>query len=1774
MDICNCLLGKKIGGTINSINNILEIIDKDKEEWKSAFNKYHTLSKPQILDYLNNDELEGGVKKKRDVLKGKPISEYTVINIIKFLETDKGLYYQGKKKDQFGNMVNKKLFEYDPYETAFERNYDKYRDYQKRIIENWSVSAQELLILYYGVGTGKTIIATTCAEEFTRLNTQSSVYFILPASLVFNTIGLMFHYGIDPTIKRNGEYIYNFISYQQMIRTKYDFKDNSLMIIDEVHNLRNLISREKKERRGLKWINTGDIGLYGNVLSKQLLENSDKVIRKLFMTGTLFVNSPFDLEPIISLGYNKVPMIEYKLRELEGIMYDDVMDVKTKKMDREAFKNYYQGLISFYRIGGENLKLMPTVEYHFTPIITYDDPSLLPDPEEDPFLINTRTFGSNEKANWVVNFLKSHKNEKTLLYIQFLDKQISILTDLLTKNKIAYNLISGELTAKKKQEVIDKYNNGKINLIIFSLAIKEGISFKETNNFIVFTPYWNYAITEQVIARAIRLDSHKMGDKSKVNVYFPIMNSLYKTQTPEEANKIVQPFINKANDIMNNIGIKNFHTVDDMKEFFDIENINEKRQRDIDMYLRMFNKMNDINFFEKRLLALPSFDDVNNIENNEFIKVFNQEILDIEASGKTLTKKQKMELKQKLYKEFYKKSIAETNKKVERLSKNNDIFGRDEEDFNDFNNNVADKRNEIRKALKENKSLDYILSLFNLDKSQIQKLNAFFTPSIYAKKLIELSGIEDDNRDNIKILEPTAGIGNLIGQLLNLPNCANYMIDCVEISNIFYQIGSVIYENIDNIKWMNMDFLNYSSRYNYDYIYMNPPFNIKTDTGNKYDIQFVAKAYNMLNNDGVLTAIISSKFSYDTSPMFKKFREILDKLKENSNAELMKLDTGFQAEERVAKDMKTNVSMYYIKLNKVKDFIIDIEIEKPKKTKSKIKYEYKPEPEEDIPQEPDIPAEPAPEPAPEPEPIPEPIPEPPAPVEPEKANCNDVITIPQYKGTCWFNAVLMSLLYSQYSRELLLKNNIYKTNKDNIKIYKIINDILEDHYVSPTRNIEYFKKLKPEVIIEEYLDPILSKVEIKRILKSGWSGDIFLPNFISLLGKSLITIDYDNSYKKNKYYLNLTKAINVNFNKKIIHNLKDNYKEILTNEKDTKPDYIIVNLDENTNIFNYYINDILKDKLSQKEIDDIEIKFKVEDKITYNGETYILDSCMLSNYNRNKGGHAITGITCNNNKYVYNGWMRTTDDPAIANTELFKENNLPCELMKYNWDINNTDKFCLNSKQCNLPSAFGSSSIKVCFSFSKGARTLIYVKQLPMIKAEPIPIPKPITPKPVKPIKPKPEPKKKDCPAGKVLNPKTGRCVNEKGATAKKIATPKPAPAPPAEPKPSTPKPKPEPKKKDCPAGKVLNPKTGRCVNEKGATAKKIATPTPAPAPAPAEPLIPVDDTKSKLLLSNKLKFLFKNDKSSYVDRINYYIYIKSFFLKLKDKNEICINKNKTYMGNIKSPYHIVIEKQIGSPSKYGTIYLSHFFKSYGKFAVKIVKKSKDNIKEFNILKQLSNLTSLNKSPHFPITYGLTNCPKLDTDKERNKDRMATFNELADGDLRTIIKNPDFHSNDNIVKNTIQQIFFSILSFHNYTKKIHKDSHWGNFLFHKIKAGGYFHYNIFGVDIYIENLGFLWVIWDFSSATNIKPNTISNDYYKLINAFIYEPKGLIKPSDFMYSNDISTIVDEIYDIIKFEYDKDKVLWLNHLLKSKLFENQFKKPEDNKILNLGNPYIIK
>ena len=110
-----------------------------------------------------------------------------------------------------------------------------------------------------------------------------------------------------------------------------------------------------------------------------------------------------------------------------------------------------------------------------------------------------------------------------------------------------------------------------------------------------------------------------------------------------------------------------------------------------------------------------------------------------------------------------------------------------------------------------------------------------------------------------------------------------------------------------------------------------------------------------------------------------------------------------------------------------------------------------------------------------------------------------------------------------------------------------------------------------------------------------------------------------------------------------------------------------------------------------------------------------------------------------------------------------------------------------------------------------------------------------VSPEPVKQNEPSEDKPKKECPPGKILNPKTGRCINKpKEKTQKRRGRPKKfdKPEEQGEPKPE----------KECPPGKILNPKTGRCINKsKEKTQKKrgrpkksvVAEPEQMPSPKP-----------------------------------------------------------------------------------------------------------------------------------------------------------------------------------------------------------------------------------------------------------------------------------------------------------------------------------------------------
>jgi hypothetical protein len=336
-------------------------------------------------------------------------------------------------------------------------------------------------------------------------------------------------------------------------------------------------------------------------------------------------------------------------------------------------------------------------------------------------------------------------------------------------------------------------------------------------------------------------------------------------------------------------------------------------------------------------------------------------------------------------------------------------------------------------------------------------------------------------------------------------------------------------------------------------------------------------------------------------------------------------------------------------------------------------------------------------------------------------------------------------------------------------------------------------------------------------VKSGFHSEYYIGKLYKLLGVDYKVFDYSVIGKHLYYsYLNVEfkPPIYRVFNKMMRITLQPNYTLKYVEEHMVAPHVLIViahEKKETANIYNkHFPHTFIPEGITKTNLTSL------NDKIDYLGVEYHLDSVILSNWNKeilNKG-HGIAGITCKKNKFVYNGWTRTSMDPAMVNKEITRK--IPCELMPYNWNIKKHGDFCLSPKKC-IPEVMKSvKEIKgrnLCFNFSKGKRILVYIRKDPMretsIETDDT------THKKVKAAKVAKA--AKQCPDGKVLNPATGRCILSKNAAKAGIAA-KAAKAS------SKDKGKVDIKKqtvlspKKCPDGKVLNPATGRCILIKNAT--------------------------------------------------------------------------------------------------------------------------------------------------------------------------------------------------------------------------------------------------------------------------------------------------------------------------------------------------------------------
>lgn len=419
--------------------------------------------------------------------------------------------------------------------------------------------------------------------------------------------------------------------------------------------------------------------------------------------------------------------------------------------------------------------------------------------------------------------------------------------------------------------------------------------------------------------------------------------------------------------------------------------------------------------------------------------------------------------------------------------------------------------------------------------------------------------------------------------------------------------------------------------------------------------------------------------------------------------------------------------------------------------------------------------------------------------ETKKGICSRILTPKQVGPICWFMATFVAMFYSQRSRKLLLESSkswdvkkgifpIFWNNRK--KLFTLLKQVLDDKYLKTenreSKDYKNYKRFSDNTFGK--ILTLLNRIDkksfpyIPNYIRGGFELEYYIGKLYKLLNIDYILYDYNPADDVLLYsYLNenLNKA-SYRIERRYIVIEVDGDRKFKYVEEDIIPPPILMVIvrheaDKGNATFNSFLfpNNTIDEGVTKENLK------SMNEQIFFKGVEYNLDAVLLANWNVGIG-HAIAGITCKKKKYIYNGWTRTSMDPSMVNQLITRK--IPCELMKYDWNVKNDGDFCLNTAKC-IPEALQHQlkNTDICFNFSKGTRLLIYVRKdsnhntsaesntnnskSPTEQTSKSSIPdvsllntniggkRILTKK--KPIAKPP----KICPEGKVLNPKTGRYI-------------------------------------------------------------------------------------------------------------------------------------------------------------------------------------------------------------------------------------------------------------------------------------------------------------------------------------------------------------------------------------------------------------------------------
>lgn len=380
------------------------------------------------------------------------------------------------------------------------------------------------LLVLFNVGFGKTLTSITMIRCLLTKYPNKRVTVLSPASLISNYTNELIRVSGDIPldilsrirIETYGKYI------NRIKKERLQASNDTILVCDEAQYL---------------------IG-HGSTRFNVLFGYSETAYKVILLSATPIKNGPEEIANLLSLinGY-----------KVSKSLITSINNIPDRNKRIESFYKLLKCKIMYYGFGEKNSeefaeRIDHTVElimsreyyekyYQIQQNVTKDLPDIFKNTKNlQSFLngirraINTvSTELASPKIDWIINKVKKDLgliegfkgNKKVLIYSNFLNAGVYLVKKELDLLGIPYSEVTGKLTKQQKDNEVKRYNTDKTKILIISSSGSEGLNLKNTRTVIILEKAWNQARLDQVVGRAVRLNSHKTLPKiqRKVDVY-------------------------------------------------------------------------------------------------------------------------------------------------------------------------------------------------------------------------------------------------------------------------------------------------------------------------------------------------------------------------------------------------------------------------------------------------------------------------------------------------------------------------------------------------------------------------------------------------------------------------------------------------------------------------------------------------------------------------------------------------------------------------------------------------------------------------------------------------------------------------------------------------------------------------------------------------------------------------------------------------------------------------------------------------------------------------------------------------------------------------------------------------------------------------------------------------------------------------------------------------------------------------------------------------------